>query len=240
MEQKHKQNALYKDAPLLTARGLCKNYDYRQVLRGVDIELGPGALTLVCGPNGAGKSTLLRVFCGLARADEGFLRVDAEPHKISYVNHKPCVYAGLTALQNLEFWTRLNKLAFSRAELEALLDKAGLTAFAHEPVQHFSQGMLQRLNLARCFANAPRLVFLDEPSTNLDREGIALLHGYIAATRESGGAVVLISHHFKENLPLADSVLALKMPSPHMENSGVSYYGPAAGFNPQGGGGDYA
>lgn len=219
---------------MLTARGLCKNYNYRPVLRGVDIDLAPGALTLVCGPNGAGKSTLLRVLSGLARADEGFLRVNAAPHEISYMNHEPCAYAGLTALQNLEFWTGLRKPAFSRAELEALLDNAGLADFAREPVQHFSQGMLQRLNLARCFASAPRLTFLDEPGAGLDREGLALLRGHIAAARESGGAVLLITHNLQDHLTQADSVLVLKAPAPLTETSGVGYYGPLAGFNPQG------
>lgn len=233
MQQNKKNARSMRETALLTARGLCKNYNYRPVLRGVDIDLSPGSVTLVCGPNGAGKSTLLRILSGLARVDEGLLRVNAAPHEISYVNHEPCAYAGLTALQNLEFWTKLNKLAFNRVKLEALLDKAGLAGFSHEPVQHFSQGMLQRLNLTRCFANAPRLAFLDEPSTGLDREGVTLLHGHIAATRESGGAVILISHYFKENVPLADRVLALKAPSPHIETSGVGYYGPVAGFSPQ-------
>lgn len=162
-------------APLLTARGLGKSYNYHPVLRGVDLELAPGALLLVRGPNGAGKSTLLRILAGLTRSEEGSFQLNAPPCKISYMNHEPCAYAGLSALQNLKFWTRLNDFSFSRAELLHLLEEAGLVKFAHKNTQNFSQGMLQRLNLARCFAGEPCLVFLDEPGANLDQEGFALL-----------------------------------------------------------------
>lgn len=215
---------------LLVAEGLCKAYGCRTVLRNVSLTLPPGALALICGPNGAGKSTLLRILAGLAAPDAGNICLAAAPGEIAFMTHESCAYPGLTALQNLAFWTRLHGLDLSDDDLRGLLAEAGLAEFAHEPAADFSQGMLQRLNLARCFAPRPRLVFLDEPATGLDRAGGALLKAHIARTRQAGGAVALVSHQVSEFTPLADMVLSLGWPECGKTDSNVVYCGPAAGF----------
>ena len=215
---------------LLVAEGLCKAYGYRPVLRNVSLTLPVGALALICGPNGAGKSTLLRILAGLAAPDAGSVSLTAAPGEIAFMTHESCAYHGLTALQNLDFWTRLQGLDLSDDDLRGLLAEAGLAEFAHEPTASFSQGMLQRLNLARCFAPRPRLVFLDEPATGLDRAGTALLNEHIARTRQAGGAVALISHQVCEFTSLADVVLALGWPECGKTDPSVAYCGPAAGF----------
>ena len=217
---------------LLVAEGVCKAYGYRPVLRNVSLTLSPGALTLICGPNGAGKSTLLRILAGLAAPDAGNVRITAAPGEIAFMTHESCAYPGLTALQNLAFWTRLHGLDLSDDDLRGLLAESGLAGFADEPTADFSQGMLQRLNLARCFAPLPRLVFLDEPATGLDRAGAALLNEHIARTRQAGGAVALVSHQVCEFTSLADVVLSLGWPECGKADSSVAYCGPAAGFAP--------
>ena len=225
---------------LLAAEGLCKVYGYRPVLRHVAITLPPGSLTLICGPNGAGKSTLLRLLAGLTAPDAGAIRLKAGPHETAFMNHEPCAYPGLTALQNLAFWTRLHGLSLDGTALHGLLAGVGLAEFAHESTAGFSQGMLQRLNLARCFAPRPRLVLLDEPGTGLDREGAALLKEHIASTCRAGGAVAMVSHQIRDFLALADFVLALGLPGDAGTNSSVAYYGPAGGFTLPGGEGGHA
>ena len=215
---------------LLVAEGLCKGYGYRTVLRNVSLTLRPGALALVCGANGVGKSTLLRILAGLAAPDAGSVNLAAAPGEIAFMTHESCAYPGLTALQNLAFWARLHGLDLSDDDLHGLLAESGLAEFAHEPAAGFSRGMLQRLNLARCFAPRPRLVFLDEPSTGLDQAGVALLNAHIARTRRAGGAVALVSHQVCEFTPLADVVLALGWPECGKTDASVVYCGPAAGF----------
>ena len=215
---------------LLVAEGLCKAYGYRTVLRNVSLTLSPGALALICGPNGAGKSTLLRILAGLAAPDAGNVSLAAAPGEIALMTHESCAYPGLTALQTLAFWTRLHGLDLSADDLRGLLAESGLAEFAHEPTAGFSQGMLQRLNMARCFAPRPRLVLLDEPNTGLDRAGTALLNTHIARTRQAGGAVALVSHQACDFMPLADLVLALDWAECGKADSNVSYHGPAAEF----------
>ena len=219
---------------LLIASGLCKPYNFRPVLRGVSLTLPPGTLTVVYGPNGAGKSTLLRILAGLAQPDAGLIHRAAPPEAMGFMNHESCAYGGLTALENLTFWSKLHDLALPRAALEDLLREAGLGEVLHEPAMSFSQGMLQRLNVVRCFAPRPSLVLLDEPGTGLDRAGLALLKGRLDEVRGAGGAAVVVSHQIRDFLPEADFVLALSALAPEgaeAENmSSVSYGGPAAAF----------
>ncbi len=225
---------------LLVAEGLCKAYGYRPVLRHVAITLSPGSLTLICGPNGAGKSTLLRLLAGLTAPDAGVIRLNADPRETAFMNHESCAYPGLTALQNLNFWTRLHGLNLDGAALHGLLAGVGLAEFAHEATAGFSQGMLQRLNLARCFAPRPRLVLLDEPGTGLDRDGASLLKEHIVRTCRAGGAVAMVSHQIRDFLPLTDFVLALSLPEDADVNSSMAYLGPASGFALPGGDGGHA
>ena len=219
---------------LLMAKDLGKSYGLRPVLRQVDLTLPPGSLTLICGPNGAGKSTLLRILAGLSAPDTGLIHTNVAPEDIGFLTHESGAYIGLTALENLAFWTRLHGFELARADLENLLAEAGLADFAHEPTAAVSQGMLQRLNLARCFAPRPRLLLLDEPATSLDHAGLVLLKKHLAATRSRGGAVAFASHQLREFLPQADFVLALAPveidPKSEKNASNITYYGPAAPF----------
>lgn len=221
-------------ADLLMAKGLGKSYGLRPVLRQVDLTLPPGSLTLICGPNGAGKSTLLRILAGLATPDTGLIHSSIPPEDRGFLTHESGAYVGLSALENLTFWTRLHGLELERDALENLLSEVGLADFAHEPAAAFSQGMLQRLNLARCLAPRPRLLLLDEPATSLDRAGLALLKEQLAAARSRGGAVALASHQLHEFLPEADLALALAPleigPESEKNASSIAYYGPAAAF----------
>ncbi len=224
-------------AALLTAKDLSKAYGFRPALRHVDFTMLPGSLTLICGPNGAGKSTLLRILAGLIPPDAGLLNLTVPPENIGFMTNEPCAYAGLTALENLTFWTRLHGLGFTRTDLETQLATAGLADFAHAPAATFSQGMLQRLNLARCFAPRPRLALLDEPGASLDRDGLKLLKQHLSATRAEGGAVAVVSHQIQDFLPEADFVLALDLIQTQNKSenavSSLSYYGPAAAFTPR-------
>jgi heme exporter protein A len=220
---------------LLTATDLGKTYNFRPVLREVSMNMPPASLTLICGPNGAGKSTLLRLLAGLSQPDTGQINLTTPPESLAFLTPESCAYAGLTASENLTFWAKLHGLDLDRAELKNLLTQAGLAQFAHQPTINFSQGMLQRLNLTRCFAPRPRLALLDEPATGLDSAGLALLKNYLSATRSAGGAIALVSHHMPDFLPEADFVLALNLPCPQDDSevsaSSVTYYGPAAAFS---------
>jgi heme exporter protein A len=115
----------------------------------------------------------------------------------------------VVAVQNLEFWAGMLGLSPTQEELESRLAEAGLGGFAHERVQVFSRGMVQRLALARVFLSSPRLIFLDEPSTGLDAESTARLQSRIQQAAREGAAVVWVSHDVARDAPAADRVLGL-------------------------------
>ena len=129
---------------LLKLAGIGKLFGARAVLRNISFEVHPGTVTLLVGANGAGKTTLLKIMAGLARPP------------------------GLTALENLAFWSGMHGNPTDKATLSEALARVELAPFAEERAGTFSRGMAQRLNLARILLQSPPLLLLDEPGTGLD------------------------------------------------------------------------
>jgi heme exporter protein A len=209
---------------VLKLSGVAKFYGDRLVFKGVDVQVPAGRALMVVGANGAGKSTLLRIMAGLSKPSAGTVQASVDRQEMAYLGHQTFLYAEATAVENLRFWTGLYGLGLDEAALEAALERVGLKKFAHERAGHFSRGMAQRLNLARVFCIAPRLLFLDEPDTGLDEASKAVLHQEIARAREGDRAVVWVSHHLERDLPKADDVL-------HLDKGRAAYLGPVSGFD---------
>jgi heme exporter protein A len=178
---------------LLRLNDIARFYGPRLVFSDIFLELARGDVLLLCGPNGAGKSTLLNIMAGLARPSSGTVLCDEEL-RISMVGHHSCVYAELSALENLRFWTGLHGLRLSDKELTGTLERMHLAAFAHEKAGTFSRGMTQRLDLARAFTVNPDILLLDEPASGLDEASLAVLRDETAAAAGRGTGIVLITH----------------------------------------------
>lgn len=201
---------------------VAKVYGVKVIFKDVSCAFAAGSVTLLVGGNGAGKSTLMRIMAGLSRPSAGTARVK-EPARVGYLGHATFLYPGLTAIENLAFWREAYGLKLSAAELGACLARVGLEAHAQERAGVFSRGMAQRLNLARVLMQVPDVLLLDEPGTGLDAASLALLRREVAAARNRGACVVLISHDLAGDAPLADRLLAL-------EGHRLSYDGSPAEF----------
>ena len=140
---------------VVRAVGLEKRYGLRTVLRDVSFELEPGGALVVTGPNGAGKSTLLRLLAGLAAPTRGSLEVAVDRRSVGFVGHEPLVYRELTALENLDLYGRLYRVAERRERIGMLLERFGLWDARHERVSAYSRGMTQRLALCRALLHEP-------------------------------------------------------------------------------------
>jgi len=211
-------------------RHVGKFFGSRLVLRDVSAQVRAGEALLVVGGNGAGKTTLLKIMAGLCLPTAGEVDLRVAPEDCAYLGHATFLYPRLSACANLTFWGRMYGQSPSREDLEAVLERVGLSRVIDEPAGTFSRGMAQRLNLARVFLINPKLVFLDEPGTGLDPASQELLRREIETLKGAGAGVVWVSHHLAADLPFAESVLFLK-------DAGVAYFGPASGFDPGSNGG---
>ena len=178
---------------MITARKLGKRFGDKRVLRGVDLDVGRGAVAVVTGPNGSGKTTLLRLCAGLALPSEGELEVDVPRAAIGYLGHEPLVYRELTALENLELYGRLYRVPERRERIGMLLERFGLWDVRRDRVVSYSRGMTQRLALCRVLLHDPQLLVLDEPHTALDAAGADLLDAQLAELK--GERTLLLSTH---------------------------------------------
>jgi heme exporter protein A len=178
---------------VIRARGLGKRYGDKRVFRGLTFEVPPGGFLLVTGPNGSGKTTLLRLCAGLTAPTAGELEVEIERGRVGYLAHEPLVYRELTALENLDLYGRLYRVAERRERIGMLLERFGLWEARHERAGAYSRGMLQRLALCRALLHEPQLLVLDEPYSGLDDEGVALLDRELDERRP--GATFLVATH---------------------------------------------
>jgi heme exporter protein A len=193
---------------VIRASGLEKRYGRRPVLRGVSIELAPGACLLVTGPNGSGKTTLLRLLAGLVAPTRGTLEVDVDRSRIGFVAHEPLVYRELTGLENLDLFGRLYRVPERRERIGMVLERFGLWDARNERVGDYSRGMTQRLALCRALLHAPDLLVLDEPYAGLDEQGAVVLDRELADA--AGTKTLVVSTHDPARLePLATARLAL-------------------------------
>jgi heme exporter protein A len=175
----------------------------RHVLQGVSLTLGPGQFMHVSGPNGTGKTTLLRVICGLLRPEQGSVSWRGQPISrvcgeyqgaLAYASHEPALKGDLTALENLRFAVGLKRRVNS-GELRASLEETGVAACADLPARVLSAGQRRRVAMARVLAMRASLWLLDEPFTNLDAAGTALLTSLLQSHAEAGGSALVVAHH---------------------------------------------
>jgi heme exporter protein A len=193
---------------VIRAAGLGRDFGAKRVLRGLDFEVPRGGFLLVTGPNGSGKSTLLALCAGLLAPTAGELEVAAERSEVGYLAHEPLVYRELTALENLDLYGRLYRVAERRERIGMLLERFGLWDARHERVSSFSRGMAQRLALCRAFLHDPRLLLLDEPYAALDDAGSRVLDEEIAALARAR-TLVVATHEPARVGRLATAELAL-------------------------------
>lgn len=165
---------------ILEIKNLQKSYGSKKVIDNVNLTVTRGDVLGFIGPNGAGKTTTIRLILGLIYPDEGSIKIGGYSIKkdfnkaISQVGamvETPKFYPFLSGYQNVALMANLHS-QIPKNKIQEVLDAVGLTKPARDKVKTYSQGMKQRLGIARALVNNPRIVFLDEPMNGLDPQGM--------------------------------------------------------------------
>jgi fluoroquinolone transport system ATP-binding protein len=179
---------------------------------GIDFTIGEGEIFGFLGPSGAGKSTTQKILIRLLQDYEGRITYRGKDLKrfgnefyeeIGVGFEMPISFSKLTAMENLSFF---QKLYHQTVEVEPLLRQVGLWPDKDKKVGEYSKGMKMRLNFVRALLNAPKMLFLDEPTNGLDPVNARILKDMILDFRARGGTVFLTSHIMSDVDELCDRV----------------------------------
>jgi ABC-type multidrug transport system ATPase subunit len=188
--------------PIIIADGVIKQFGRFAALRGVNAEFAPGRLYVVLGDNGAGKTTLLRTIAGLAQPTHGTISVLGAKEiktvcsQIGYLAHPSLLYDEMTGLENLRYFAGLYGIHDDAANFtcrEVILS-VKLDPDLNRPVGHYSQGMRQRMSLARALLNDPKLLLLDEPFSNVDFHSAQEMATLLGQMRDQGRTLLVVTH----------------------------------------------
>ena len=181
--------------------GITRIFGVTPALVRLDLEVPRGEVLLVRGPNGAGKSTLLRVIATVLSPTYGRGSVlgfdlarerDEVRRRVELIGHRTRLYEDLSGRENLRFWCRL--YGVDGAAVDGALTRVGLAREAGARVGGYSQGMRQRVAVARALLRRPDLLLLDEPYAGLDEQAKAIVDDLIGETAARGATVILATH----------------------------------------------
>ncbi|MEQ8249125.1 MAG: ATP-binding cassette domain-containing protein [Alphaproteobacteria bacterium] len=180
----------------------------------LDLTIGPGGSTVILGPNGAGKSVLLRLLHGLLEPTTGRVewrgaRADRDLRLRQAMVFQDPVVLRRSVAANLRYALRIRGYtgAALRDRVEEWLGRATLSDLARRPAGVLSGGEKQRLAIARALCCAPDVVFLDEPTANLDNASIIAIEALLQAARTRGTKLIMVTHDLGQARRIAEDVV---------------------------------
>lgn len=188
---------------MLEARSLTKLYGAHKALDQLELTVEEGEVFCLLGANGAGKTTTINLFLDFIQPSSGQaliqgkdVREPASKHLLAYIPETVMLYASLTGIENLDYFSRLAIGRKNRKEdLKDLLIRAGLPAeAATKPVSNYSKGMRQKVGIAIAMAKGARALLLDEPTSGLDPQAANEFATLMEAQRALGTAILMTTH----------------------------------------------
>ena len=200
----------------IRVENLVRDFKGLRALDGISFTVEPGEIFGFLGPNGAGKTTTIRILTGQLRPTAGQAwvmgcdvvtqRASLKP-QIGVVFEYQNLYQRLSARDNLNFTANL--YGVPKIWVNEALERVGLTQRADDSLKKYSNGMKQRLMIARALLHRPKVLFLDEPTLGLDPNVARELRGFIADLAEGGVTVFLTTHYMEEADQLCERVAIL-------------------------------
>ncbi|MEU7588604.1 amino acid ABC transporter ATP-binding protein [Micromonospora sp. NPDC049230] len=217
---------------MVDVRDVHKTFGTHEVLRGIDLTVQTGSVTVVLGPSGSGKSTLLRAINHLEKVDRGTIRVDGQligyrevgdrlyelserqilrqRADIGFVFQNLNLFPHLTALDNVAaapLATRRRRRAAAFTHARELLDRVGLADKVDAYPRQLSGGQQQRVAIVRALALDPKLILFDEPTSALDPELVGEVLDVLRALARSGTTMIVVTHEIGFAREVADAVV---------------------------------
>jgi len=183
---------------IILVRDVVKQFGRFAALRGVSAEFDSGRFHAILGDNGAGKTTLLRALAGLAHPTRGEISIfgktpgDAS-RDLGYMAHPSLLYDEMSGLENLLYFAGLYGIA-GDTRCQEVTRSVGLDPELTRPVGQYSQGMRQRMSLARAILHDPKVLLLDEPFSNVDVHSARAMVSLLQTMRDAGKTIFVVTH----------------------------------------------
>ena len=200
---------------VISARNLSKRYRRAHAVHDLSFTIGAGEVVGFLGPNGAGKTTTLRMLAGLIRPSGGAAQILGRPVPgpnllgVGTMIEEPSFYPYLSGYDNLRY-TALLHGGVDEARIREVLAFVRMEDAATKKLSAYSQGMRQRLGLARALLSRPQVLLLDEPTNGLDPVGIAEIRENLRRVAQEGVTVLVSSHILAEIEKLVERVLVIE------------------------------
>ncbi len=208
---------------MITVDNLTKKFGEVTAIEGLTFQVKEGEIFGFLGPNGAGKTTTIRMLCCLISKTSGEARIDNYDvdkaadslqirKMIGVVPDNVGLYNDLTAFENLDFYGKLYEVpeGHRRENIERFLKMLDLWERKDTRAGSFSKGMKQKLALARALIHEPKLLFMDEPTANLDPESAKTVRDFILEVKKQGRTIFLNTHNLEEAQRICDRIGIIK------------------------------
>ena len=205
---------------ILSIENLNKRFGPIHAVKNVSLEIQKGNVYGILGPNGSGKSTLLKMIAGITELSSGSIELKTENQSQKNSNYRNSfgfvspylkLYDEFNAIELVDVVSKLRCTEYDKQKTIELLKIFDIFRHRIQPVRTFSSGMKQRLQFIICLMHSPKILLLDEPSTNLDKTGIKIIEKQIAEHIQNGGAAIIATNESRE-ATLCHSIINLKRP----------------------------
>ncbi len=195
----------------LTAEKISKNFAEKSIFKNLTFEAESGTCLAVLGPNGSGKTTLMRILSHLILPTSGSItysqngttiRPEHIFQHIGFLGPYLELYQDLSAMENLEFFSKIRGLKDFAPRIFQLMEQFGLKGREDDAVKTYSSGMKQRLKYVFALLHEPQILFVDEPRSNLDEEGIRLVYEVLQQYKQNH--LLIMATNDSDDLKLAD------------------------------------